>query len=308
MKQILKIFILTTLAFQFISCDNDTPMALLLNNYDITLEQGRSVSINILQGNGEYLIQSNNKNIAEAEVENNFILINAISPGLTYILVKDKEKETTIISVHVEQTKDILLNSTHIMLVPGLECSIEILQGTTEYNVISSDNNIVTVESKTDKNFNIRGYGIGNTTITVTDVEKVGKTASFKVTVIEDAQLSEEVNFSVATPDHPEGLPSSAMGISFSHIINNNHLSYKAKHVRIEKRNEISGLPTRKELCVLYNQKEKYETIEYDFYSYNNLTPMIVNDNEVLRLIIWTGYSGQGDGQYHSELRFKERH
>lgn len=310
MKTSFNLFFYTLIIILFVSCEGDKNIsALLLNNYDITVELGRSVPVNIIQGNGDYTVQSNNKSIADAELTGNVILIKGNSKGVTYILVKDKEKETAIISINVEQKKEVLLSNLHVMLVPDMKHTVEILQGSIQYDLISSDNNVVKVINKADKNFTIQGCGVGKATITVVDTEDEERNISIKVAVMENSPLSERAEYTIANPGHPQNLPSSVMGITFLRHITSGHIVYSANHVQIERSSEFSAIKSRQDLCLEYNKKEKYTTFEFEFDLYNRMPPFIVNDNETLRLINYTGFSGGiKDGNYYSELRIIERH
>lgn len=188
-KTIFKLFGIT-LAFSLglSSCSNSTPTYsnLLLSTDSIVVDTDGVVNVNLLSGNGEYFLQSNNKDIATAEIDGDVIKITGISQGSTNIVVKDWAKKTAYLNVLVNYipTDELILNRTSGNIDIEKSTVFTVFQGNAnsykDYLLTSEDPSVAIAES-VDDGIKVTGIGVGKTQIVVTD--KKGLKANFSINV-----------------------------------------------------------------------------------------------------------------------------
>lgn len=95
-------FVLTALFIGFSACSNeDDGVELKLEKNTVEVEKDSTVTIKIIEGNGNYSAISIDKKIAESSVEGNIISIKGRSTGSTTIQLHDKRGKATSITVNV---------------------------------------------------------------------------------------------------------------------------------------------------------------------------------------------------------------
>ncbi len=185
-KYIFNLLFLTTL---LVGCNNDNPnySEITLSTDVVELDINGSTKVDIVQGNGNYIVKSKDSKIATAVVQGDELLITAISRGKTTLQLTDWAKKTTNLTVlvHYETTDELILAETSATIDEKKRTSFHVFEGNAmthlDYKVSSSDENIVIVVEQTEDEIKIEGVAPGQATITVTD-EK-GLTADFEVTV-----------------------------------------------------------------------------------------------------------------------------
>ncbi|MDO4228954.1 MAG: formylglycine-generating enzyme family protein [Capnocytophaga sp.] len=168
---------------------------LALNKTDVTLELGDEPAVvNITSGNGKYEVSVADTAIVKAEISEGEITITGLASGTTTVTVKDVETAKEVaINVTVTEKVQIKLSVEAIGLnvVEKKEVSekevvtnnlkeVEIVSGSGNYEVASSNENIVKAVLKGNK-IELTGIAAGTATITVTNQTDVPATLQVKV-------------------------------------------------------------------------------------------------------------------------------
>ncbi|MBS9767318.1 MAG: Ig-like domain-containing protein [Flavobacteriaceae bacterium] len=153
-----------------------------ISREDISLEIGKTTTVNITAGSGDYTVTSSNKEVAVAENENGAITIAVIKKGNATITIKDnKTGQTKTIEV-ISKTPDLVVSHSNVVLpVEGPVGRVNITSGSGDYTVTSSNTAVVEVSEK-DGIISIYNVSTGKVTITVKD-NKTRQTKQIKVTV-----------------------------------------------------------------------------------------------------------------------------
>ena len=104
---------LALIALLFTACKKDdnnggeqAPQRLTLEKSAVTVKQTESAIVRITAGNGGYKVESADKNIATAAIEQNNVKITAIAEGQTTLTVSDAKGQKAAIAVTVESNID----------------------------------------------------------------------------------------------------------------------------------------------------------------------------------------------------------
>ena len=196
---------LALVALLFTACKKDdnnggeqAPQRLTLEKSAVTVKQTESAIVRITAGNGGYKVESADKNIATAAIEQNNVKISAIAEGQTTLTVSDAKGQKAAIAVTVESNIDpserLSVEKQTLTLVNGEEEVNRILNAEHNGNInlsftISPAGSVsITVEDRIvngnpdGKNLRVKALKVGDTQVTVKDNTN-NQTTSFKVTV-----------------------------------------------------------------------------------------------------------------------------
>ena len=196
---------LALIALLFTACKKDdnnggeqAPQRLTLEKSVVTVKQTESAIVRITAGNGGYKVESADKNIATAAIEQNNVKITAIAEGQTTLTVSDVKGQKAAIAVTVESNIDpserLSVEKQTLTLVNGEEEVNRILNAEHNGNInlsftISPAGSVsITVEDRIvngnpdGKNLRVKALKVGDTQVTVKDNTN-NQTTSFKVTV-----------------------------------------------------------------------------------------------------------------------------
>lgn len=196
---------LTLVALLFTACKKDdnnggeqAPQRLTLEKSAVTVKQTESAIVRITAGNGGYKVESADKNIATAAIEQNNVKITAIAEGQTTLTVSDAKGQKAAIAVTVESNIDpserLSVEKQTLTLVNGEEEVNRILNAEHNGNMnlsftISPAGSVsITVEDRIvngnpeGKNLRVKALNVGTAQVVVKDNTN-NQTTSFKVTV-----------------------------------------------------------------------------------------------------------------------------
>jgi putative cell surface protein len=196
---------LALIALLFTACKKDdnnggeqAPQRLTLEKSAVTVKQTESAIVRITAGNGGYKVESADKNIATAAIEQNNVKITAIAEGQTTLTVSDAKGQKAAIAVTVESNIDpserLSVEKQTLTLVNGEEEVNRILNAEHNGNMnlsftISPVGSVsITVETRIvngnpdGKNLRVKALKVGTAQIAIKDNTN-NQTTSFKVTV-----------------------------------------------------------------------------------------------------------------------------
>ena len=196
---------LALIALLFTACKKDdnngseqAPQRLTLEKSAVTVKQTESAIVRITAGNGGYKVESADKNIATAAIEQNNVKITAIAEGQTTLTVSDAKGQKAAIAVTVESNIDpserLSVENQALTLVNGEEEVNRILNAEHNGNMnlsftISPAGSVsITVEDRIvngnpdGKNLRVKALKVGTAQIAIKDNTN-NQTTSFKVTV-----------------------------------------------------------------------------------------------------------------------------
>ena len=196
---------LTLVALLFTACKKDdnnggeqAPQRLTLEKSAVTVKLTESAIVRITAGNGGYKVESADKNIATAAIEQNNVKISAIAEGQTTLTVSDAKGQKAAIAVTVESNIDpserLSVEKQTLTLVNGEEEVNRILNAehngniTLSFTISPAGSVSITVEDRIvngnpdGKNLRVKALKVGDTQVTVKDNTN-NQTTSFKVTV-----------------------------------------------------------------------------------------------------------------------------
>ena len=196
---------LALIALLFTACKKDdnnggeqAPQRLTLEKSAVTVKQTESAIVRITAGNGGYKVESADKNIATAAIEQNNVKITAIAEGQTTLTVSDAKGQKAAIAVTVESNIDpserLSVEKQTLTLVNGEEEVNRILNAEHNGNMnlsftISPAGSVsITVETRIvngnpdGKNLRVKALNVGTAQIAIKDNTN-NQTTSFKVTV-----------------------------------------------------------------------------------------------------------------------------
>ena len=185
-KHIFNIFLL---ALVLASCSKENPhyTELVLSEQEVAVDVDATVAIEVLAGNGNYVIKSKDDKIATAQVIGSQIEIQGISAGKTSLILTDWAKKSTTLEVLVNYipTDELILNKTSASVDEGGFTSFSVFQGNgnshMDYTIESSDEGVAIVAEVLDDSFKVQGVSVGEATFTITD--KKGLTTTFTLKV-----------------------------------------------------------------------------------------------------------------------------
>ena len=196
---------LALVALLFTACKKDdnnggeqAPQRLTLEKSAVTVKQTESAIVRITAGNGGYKVESADKNIATAAIEQNNVKITAIAEGQTTLTVSDAKGQKAAIAVTVESNIDpserLSVEKQTLTLVNGEEEVNRILNAEHNGNMnlsftISPAGSVsITVEDRIvngnpdGKTLRVKALNVGTAQVVVKDNTN-NQTTSFKVTV-----------------------------------------------------------------------------------------------------------------------------
>lgn len=178
---------------------------LSLSVNEISLSKGNSATIVITSGYGSYTVSSNDRNIADATLSGSTVIITGKNGGTTVVKVIDTISGI-MKEVNVKVLAPLSFSANSAELVIGETTTIDIITGNGNYEVTSSNVNVVEA-SLSGTTIVLTGKAIGNTTVTVKDVV-TGSTEDISVTV-------KDVYTACSDSNHPHwidlGLPSGTL-------------------------------------------------------------------------------------------------
>ena len=200
-----KTVLLAVITLSLFSCKKDdnnggeqAPQRLTLEKSAVTVKQTESAIVRITAGNGGYKVESADKNIATAAIEQNNVKITAIAEGQTTLTVSDAKGQKAAIAVTVESNIDpserLSVEKQTLTLVNGEEEVNRILNAEHNGNMnlsftISPAGSVsITVETRIvngnpdGKNLRVKALNVGTAQVVVKDNTN-NQTTSFKVTV-----------------------------------------------------------------------------------------------------------------------------
>ena len=241
---------LALIALLFTACKKDdnnggeqAPQRLTLEKSAVTVKLTESAIVRITAGNGGYKVESADKNIATAAIEQNNVKISAIAEGQTTLTVSDAKGQKAAIAVTVESN-----------IAPGERLSVEkqtltLVNGEEEVNrILNAEHNgnmnlsftispagsvSITVETRIvngnpdGKNLRVKALKVGTAQIAIKDNTN-NQTTSFKVTVTAaeltvatatteiETEATTEVRINTGNPDYT--VTSSASNIATAEV------------------------------------------------------------------------------------------
>lgn len=165
---------------------NKEAKRLILSADTLNLRKGESSIVKITSGNGKYEVDSDNKNIVLASLnEKNEVVINSIAVGIATVTVVDnisKAKKEIKVTV-TEADNNLLLSANSITLKEGEHKVVNITSGSGVYIVKSNNESVVLANEVKAGVIGIIAKGAGNATVIVKDkATKQQKTIEVTVT------------------------------------------------------------------------------------------------------------------------------
>lgn len=167
-------------------------VSLTLDVYEITLMEGDLGTVTITSGNGSYEAVSSDIETVDVLVNDSEISLSAISCGEVVVTVTDLVTgETADLHVIVNNCPALQLSEEGLSFDVGETVTVEILSGSGNYEVSSSDENTLEVELD-GSTIILYGRSMGQVQVTVTDLD-TGQSVILEVMVnpIPDLILSE---------------------------------------------------------------------------------------------------------------------
>jgi putative cell surface protein len=241
---------LALIALLFTACKKDdnnggeqAPQRLTLEKSAVTVKQTESAIVRITAGNGGYKVESADKNIVTAAIEQNNVKITAIAEGQTTLTVSDAKGQKAAIAVTVESNIDpserLSVEKQTLTLVNGEEEVNRILNAEHNGNMnlsftISPAGSVsITVETRIvngnpdGKNLRVKALKVGTAQIAIKDNTN-NQTTSFKVTVTAaeltvatatteiETEATTEIRINTGNPDYT--VTSSASNIATAEV------------------------------------------------------------------------------------------
>ena len=260
---------LALIALLFTACKKDdnnggeqAPQRLTLEKSAVTVKLTESAIVRITAGNGGYKVESADKNIATAAIEQNNVKITAVAEGQTTLTVADVKGQKATIAVTIESNIDpserLSVEKQTLTLVNGEEEVNRILNAEHNgaYNLsftISPAGSVsITVEDRIvngnpdGKNLRVKALNVGTAQVVVKDNTN-NQTTSFKVTVTAaeltvaktdaevEAEATTEIRINTGNPDYT--VTSSAATIATAEVKDGtriNHLDTPHKAIFIK--------------------------------------------------------------------------
>ena len=165
---------------------NKEAKRLILSADTLNLRKGESSIVKITSGNGKYEVDSDNKNIVLASLnEKNEVVINSIAVGIATVTVVDnisKAKKEIKVTV-TEADNNLVLSANSITLKEGEHKVVNITSGSGVYIVKSNNESVVLANEVKAGVIGIIAKGAGNATVIVKDkATKQQKTIEVTVT------------------------------------------------------------------------------------------------------------------------------
>lgn len=259
---------LALIALLFTACKKDdnnggeqAPQRLTLEKSAVTVKQTESAIVRITAGNGGYKVESADKNIATAAIEQNNVKISAIAEGQTTLTVSDAKGQKAAIAVTIESNIDpserLSVENQEVTLINGEDKVNRILNAKDKgarlsFTITPAGSVTVTVEERIvagnpeGENLRIKALNVGTAQVIVKD-NTDSQTTTFKVIVSAadltvaktdaevEAEATTEIRINTGNPDYT--VTSSAATIATAEVKEGtriNHLDTPHKAIFIK--------------------------------------------------------------------------
>ena len=259
---------LALIALLFTACKKDdnnggeqAPQRLTLEKSAVTVKQTESAIVRITAGNGGYKVESADKSIATAAIEQNNVKITAVAEGQTTLTVADVKGQKATIAVTIESNIDpserLSVESQELNLVNGEDKVNRILNAKDKgarlsFTITPAGSVTVTVEERIvagnpeGENLRIKALNVGTAQVIVKD-NTDSQTTTFKVIVSAaeltvaktdaevEAEATTEIRINTGNPDYT--VTSSAATIATAEVKDGtriNHLDTPHKAIFIK--------------------------------------------------------------------------
>ncbi len=155
---------------------------LAIDKSEVEVAIGKTATVNILSGSGDYSVESNNAGIATATLSGTVVTITGITAGNTTVTIKDSATDQTkTVTVKVTHP-NLAIDRSEVEVATGISATVNILSGSGDYSVESNNAGIATA-TLSGTVVTITGIALGNTTVTIRDsATDQTKTVTVKVT------------------------------------------------------------------------------------------------------------------------------
>ncbi len=259
---------LALIALLFTACKKDdnnggeqAPQRLTLEKSAVTVKQTESAIVRITAGNGGYKVESADKNIATAAIEQNNVKITAVAEGQTTLTVADVKGQKATIAVTIESNIDpserLSVENQEVTLINGEDKVNRILNAKDKgarlsFTITPAGSVTVTVEERIvagnpeGENLRIKALTVGTAQVIVKD-NTDSQTTTFKVIVSAaeltvaktdaevEAEATTEIRINTGNPDYT--VTSSAATIATAEVKEGtriNHLDTPHKAIFIK--------------------------------------------------------------------------
>ena len=259
---------LALIALLFTACKKDdnnggeqAPQKLTLEKSAVTVKLTESAIVRITAGNGGYKVESADKNIATAAIEQNNVKISAIAEGQTTLTVSDAKGQKAAIAVTIESNIDpserLSVENQEVTLINGEDKVNRILNAKDKgarlsFTITPAGSVTVTVEERIvagnpeGENLRIKALNVGTAQVIVKD-NTDSQTTTFKVIVSAadltvaktdaevEAEATTEIRINTGNPDYT--VTSSAATIATAEVKEGtriNHLDTPHKAIFIK--------------------------------------------------------------------------
>lgn len=259
---------LALIALLFTACKKDdnnggeqAPQRLTLEKSVVTVKQTESAIVRITSGNGDYKVESADKSIATAAIEQNNVKITAVAEGQTTLTVADVKGQKATIAVTIESNIDpserLSVENQEVTLINGEDKVNRILNAKDKgarlsFTITPAGSVTVTVEERIvagnpeGENLRIKALTVGTAQVIVKD-NTDSQTTTFKVIVSAaeltvaktdaevEAEATTEIRINTGNPDYT--VTSSAATIATAEVKDGtriNHLDTPHKAIFIK--------------------------------------------------------------------------
>nr|WP_314552356.1 leucine-rich repeat domain-containing protein [uncultured Capnocytophaga sp.] len=259
---------LTLIALLFTACKKDdnnggeqAPQRLTLEKSAVTVKLTESAIVRITSGNGDYKVESADKSIATAAIEQNNVKITAVAEGQTTLTVADVKGQKATIAVTIESNIDpserLSVENQEVTLINGEDKVNRILNAKDKgarlsFTITPAGSVTVTVEERIvagnpeGENLRIKALTVGTAQVIVKD-NTDSQTTTFKVIVSAaeltvaktdaevEAEATTEIRINTGNPDYT--VTSSAATIATAEVKDGtriNHLDTPHKAIFIK--------------------------------------------------------------------------
>ena len=259
---------LALIALLFTACkkddngaDEQAPKQLTLEKSAVTVKLTESAIVRITSGNGDYKVESADKSIATAAIEQNNVKITAVAEGQTTLTVADVKGQKATIAVTIESNIDpserLSVENQEVTLINGEDKVNRILNAKDKgarlsFTITPAGSVTVTVEERIvagnpeGENLRIKALTVGTAQVIVKD-NTDSQTTTFKVIVSAaeltvaktdtevEAEATTEIRINTGNPDYT--VTSSAATIATAEVKEGtriNHLDTPHKAIFIK--------------------------------------------------------------------------
>ena len=155
---------------------------LILGKSNINLLPNSSTTINILSGNGDYVITSSDNSIATTELSGNVITVKAIKRGTAELTVADKKGKSKKVTLYVQNNIDISVKDNNILINVYNEEGEDNTDKIKQVRVINLDADVLYNKKNLDKSDHTIDMSLFHNSIYIIQVKtKKGTTKAEKI-------------------------------------------------------------------------------------------------------------------------------